>query len=529
MVKRKIKKAANVVKSLAKPVILSSAITLASCAPNFIKNKSEENAEKEGGEKQEEFISIPIPGKSYSIPIPRSAFDKKETIESEIATGDTLKFLGAPLGIASEDSLGNRIFLPIKPAQSNSLDKSPESSSDTSKVKPKKGENFLKFPENSDNFNALYAGINLTRLLHDVVLTPETKKGIDSLVVPVDGENSYNVIEIKRGLENIIEYVKSDKRNTFGRQKKNILNKYQGILNKVESDTTYATKAYLESVKILDKAVQDGIISVQDDSLLTKNGLFATKDGLYTLMVRSDDNSVPVFIKLFGKTDENQVDVIPGSQGIVSELTGRDLSNPEENPQGDHKRTGSSIKNTKKKKDDYKEGHAPLELILGGQIGGLAGGEIGLAKGKFAGTFNYSVGRDNVSNSKVGEKSTHGIVGESRIYEKDFKGKGLTMEYFSDKFIPTTDLRAFFDLTAMKWDYKTQEQVRIIMPNGTERKKEGEEIEETKYSLGGSAGVEKYFKGGILKGTKGRFKVGYDKLKGMYAGISAKVPLWKRR
>ncbi len=192
-----------------------------------------------------------------------------------------------------------------------------------------------------DPFNVLSNGINLVRVTQDINITPKTEFGLDSILSAQEGDVSYEIIDIKKGLTNIKKFVQNDKTRIFGKLKNNIVSKFQRMINYVQANPLYTSTDYNSSVTFWDNVFRDGKISAKTDGFVV-NDSFAkeAKEGLYTLLIKSKAtrnqkaNIVPVLIKINLKQNEFEPNTTYGNQGLKSYLTGRNLSDPKGNPEG---------------------------------------------------------------------------------------------------------------------------------------------------------------------------------------------------
>lgn len=356
----------------------------------------------------------------------------------------------------------------------------------------------------SKNGEITTAGSGILGTKYDFILplTPNSKIGLDSLFHSNQGEIYFEVLDGKKGLENILKYL-SPENHSDGKDiafKKYVKNKLLEDAKKNPSDSL--------SLRLLNKAVKDGILDVQAD-ILYVNGEWQIKDGIYVLSAKSKEiakgdttfkaNSVPIILDI--KTFNNEKFKLPVN-GFKSFFLGNNLNISE----GKYKNQfalniGNSRKNFPEEKTDEKD-KKHTSVIVGVHAGQVNGLYLGLQHGKIGILGSYSMGLYENLKTIRGPESSTGMHGEVSTNNSHWRAPGLSGEYNKNYFI---------GLGTNFWNYDYEKEVKILNKDGTMKRK-AEPLEHK------SAISANFYAGKNFKNNKIGLIAGYDTKKGFYGG-----------
>ena len=163
-------------------------------------------------------------------------------------------------------------------------------------------------------FSVVGEGVVLKDFVYNITLNPNSKIELDKFLdlYAKRGEISYVAVDAKKGLKNIISFLKKDLKSRDAQSQKEriaTIKYYENLLEEISQNAR-------SSLNKLEKAVGDGVIDVQKDSLMT-NGIWQIKDGKYIIISKNKKtdwyvaNSVPVIVDI--KTSKGKI----GSEGVA--------------------------------------------------------------------------------------------------------------------------------------------------------------------------------------------------------------------
>lgn len=289
--------------------------------------------------------------------------------------------------------------------------------------------------------------------LNKLELKPDSKIDLNNIFYTLgkdkDKEKDLNfgVIDSQQGIQNIRDYIKSKGKLT-GKEKAfvNHLNFLEKYASENPSDP--------ETIKKLNKALEDGVIDTQADLLynLDKNE-WDIKKGTYVLIAKNPEKSetVPVLINLDTHGDK----AILEKKGIESTLYGDNLRNLEDYGTAstfvEHDIKPEKLeKETKEKKN--------LEGIVQVKAGDFYGVGAGLKYGPLAGIVNvYGASDETTKDIETEPSSRTGRYFSGTEEEIDWKGIGFDVEYHPQNFLKG----AYIGAGLTHWDYtvKTEESI----------------------------------------------------------------------
>jgi len=311
-------------------------------------------------------------------------------------------------------------------------------------------------------FTAAGDGILAKTFIQNLPLTPDTKTDLNSLFY-TEKENPDNlkdaekrdlewrVIDSQQGLNNIKSYLNSQERELTGKEKafKTHLNFLEDYTKRNSSDT--------ESVNKLMKALEDGVVDVQADSLYnSEKNEWNIKKGTYMLIAKDKDESQSVPILTNVSTHFNKSPELKG-KGVESYLMGDNLKNLDLD-----KMTliRYDIGPEKGFFDD-----AGWSIIAQGTAGSdVYGAGIGAKYGPIAGALNIYSSSDETTKdvtSQPSERTGRYFSGTEK--EVDKKGFGLGLEYHPKKVLSGSFLGAGIDY----WNWTTETDENIHTSEGS--------------------------------------------------------------
>lgn len=409
-----------------------------------------------------------------------------------------------------------------------------------------------------DSYNDI--GINRGILKFPLELNPKAIIPLKNLVVAKEGGIKFEVKEGRKSLDNLIDYFENktdlNERETEFYQKAIELSKFKG------------DGLHSKTVKLLDGAVEDGIINVIEDGLYV-NEKSQIQKGSYLLIGHSkgrfiDVNSTtkeikkqvisqsfPMFFQLNLNTpqdttqtpQEPQEEIFITSKGDTA-FSVADSSALEEGyraiayqdsvmealeqkvrpgvtPKNQYPTKVDSIKTKTRQVQRVQEDSVEvtpsrpkdLSVIVGGHLGGINRIEAGVQYGKWGFLVNYGKAGDESPKIKIGDASTTGMQGKTEAQNINYKAFGFALEHQPTSF--------FFGAGFNSWIYDEKRKVSITKLNGTTKTKEdtkGKTTNSARFYAG-----QEFGKGDI----KTRLSIGYDSLKKASIGMAIKYNLGK--
>ena len=192
------------------------------------------------------------------------------------------------------------------------LDSSDVTPKDTTKSRPHHAQKRKtlqnKIYSRNHEFSTTSDGIVLKDFVYNFTLEPDSKIEISKFfdLYAKRGEIQYSVIDARKGLKNIISFLKKDlKSRDIQSQKERIatIEYYENLLNETSQNDR-------SSLNKLEKSLYDGIIDVQKDSLMV-DSIWQIKEGEYIIISKNKKtewyaaNSVPIIVDI--KTRDGKI------------------------------------------------------------------------------------------------------------------------------------------------------------------------------------------------------------------------------
>ena len=368
-------------------------------------------------------------------------------------------------------------------------------------------------------YSATGEGVVLKDFVYDISLNPNSRITLDEVfgLYAKKGDITYTVVDAKNGLRNVIAFLEKDLNSRDAQSKSEriaTINHYKNLLGKIsESDSA--------SLNGLEKAVSDGIIDVNNDSLVLPEG-WKIKDGVYVLIAKSKSldsgkekyvaNSVPIVINL--KTYSEKT-------GIDSKLIGEPAVSIPTFQEPAQKKAGKEVSGKESSDEKYSKPERKFsrtELILDGLVGenGLSGASAGISHGPVAFLFN-ALRSDDIRVNEVTVPLSAGRYGYGTEDHVNFNSLGLSLELYPVKFL-------FLGAGGNRWNYTERIEESIRDEEGEIIKSNTNSKSAKEYSARGYLGAEIPIKNGCGLRLSG----GYDTKKGIFGGIGLNVKLNKK-
>ncbi|HKL24162.1 MAG TPA: hypothetical protein VJ912_02400 [Candidatus Nanoarchaeia archaeon] len=308
---------------------------------------------------------------------------------------------------------------------------------------------------NDKKITAAGDGIFAKTFVQNVPLTPKSKISLDSLFHAKKGKVYFDVINAKKGISNIKNYIVSQGELT-GKEKafKNHLNSLEKFAEKNPGDSN--------TVEILNNALKDGTLSVKEDSLYdAKKDEWKIKDGAYIIRAKSSakDNlktqSIPIYTNI--STHHEKSPKIEG-KGIESYLHGYNKNNTK---QGGKTFIEYDVNPSKEKEEnkEKKNSNKDFSLIAQGNYGkNFYDAGIGFKLGNIAGVFDFSKAKDQTIRdveTPLGETGRYFSGKEQNI---DQTGIGANIEWHPGNL--------YFGVGGKHWSYTTKTTEKMHSSNG---------------------------------------------------------------
>ena len=330
---------------------------------------------------------------------------------------------------------------------------SPKASAQETNASEKQGKNYIY--SHDKKVTAAGDGVFGKTFVQNLPLTPKSKISLDSLFYAKQGNVCFDVVRAEKGISNIKNYIVSQGDLT-GKEKafKTHLNSLENFVEKNPSDT--------KSVKLLNKALEDGTLSVKEDSLYNpKTQEWNIKKGPYIIRAKSNktDNlkkqTIPILANV--STHYEKTPVVD-RKGIESSLYGYNKNNKEQDGKTFIEYDVNSKDDSGEDKKD-KEKENKLGLIVQGNYGSeMYGGGVGLKSGNIAGILDFSKAKDKPVKNIKDNPSDLGRYFSGKEENVDYTSIGASLEFHPGNF--------FFGAGGNLWSYTNKTTEKINSSSG---------------------------------------------------------------
>ena len=378
-------------------------------------------------------------------------------------------------------------------------------------------------------YSATGEGVALKDFVFDLHLDENSNVNLEGAfgLYAKKGDIEYSVLDAKKGLRRIIDFLERDLNFRDAQSKKEriaTINHYKNLFDKIsESDAI--------SVNSLEKAVRDGVIDVRGDSLVAPEG-WKIKGGMYVFVAKSKTidgksekyvaNSIPFVVDLKISPEK----IHPERAGIDPKLIGGPIRLIPTLPEDIRKKIEEDLAREKGipyeeyakpvRKDERKFASTGLILDVFAGKDGLKGAGVGFKYGPVAFLVNASKSNDLRINEVTVPLSLdrYGYGTEDHI---DFNSLGLAGELHPIEYF-------FLGVGGNRWNYTEKINENIFSGEDEVIKSNTNSQLAKEYSLRGYAGVEIPIRNAVGIRVSG----GYDTKKGIYGGIGLNVKLNKK-